>query len=228
LVAPVARGEAAMNAPIDRARWLALALLLGSLQAVPALAQPAPEAELGAVLRALLVSDGSRPGGLLSWDAGPHAIPGVAWTTDGPREANQAHGADVPYERTGRVALVDGSEPLYRDPGSGAPGAWRVALRGPRAGVIRAELVSEGDAVSMDIVVPDHLRAAGWEVEPFRCDRARSPAIFGRVVHRVSAPGARMAWLEESWDYGTLTGMRIALVLHHREEDAAAVECVER
>lgn len=210
---------------------LALALIVFPGTAAAQARSAAPVMELPALLEMFLITADAPAGAVLPWDAGTGPASRVRWAFTGtaqaqPHQQREGHA----LQRVGHVAISIRGEPAYRmmHQQRSLPGAWRVTLLGLPVGAVRVEINSEGDTAEMEMDVPQLLTEAGWKVAPLRCSRETSPAVFGQVVHVVEAPGRRPAWLLEGWDYGAATGMRVAVTILHRQDDADSVECITR
>jgi hypothetical protein len=206
------------------------ALLVATIASTGACARAVtpPPMELSALVEMFLIPSDAPDASLLAWDAGIGADSRVQWPTDGLDEAPAHFDREgLPFQRTGLVGVTSNGLPAYEVSGGQGrlPGAWNVTLRGPRAGVLRVEIANADRAEEVTIDLPGALSAAGWSVEPFRCRRETSPATFGTVVHAIAAPGKRAGWIQESWDFGVLTGLRTVITIHY--DEPVAVECVE-
>lgn len=206
---------------------LAIVILPGraAAQARPA----APIMELPALLELFLLPADVAPDKVLTWDAATGPESRIRWAFAGTMQALPHQRQEgFTLQRVGHIAISVDGQPAYEvvQQQRRLPGAWRVTLLGPREGVVHVDIHSEANTEEMEMDVPRLLEGAGWTVTPFRCSRETSPAVYGRVVHVVTAPGRRAAWLQESWDYGALNGLLTTLTILHRFDDADTVECV--
>lgn len=210
---------------------LALALMFLPGRAAAQTRPAAPIMELPALLELFLLPADAAPDAVLPWDAATGSGSRVRWAFAGTLQAlPHQRQQGFTLQRVGHVAISIDGQPAYEvvQQQRRLPGAWRVTLLGAREGVVHVDIHSEANTEEMEMDVPRLLERAGWTVTRFRCSREASPATFGRVVHVVEAPGRRVAWLQESWDYGALNGLLTALTVLHRFDDADTVECVTR
>jgi hypothetical protein len=210
---------------------LALAGMVCAGSAGAQQARPQPIMELPALLQLFLLPEGAPDGSVLGWDAGTGEASRIRWAFDGVRDAEPHQQREgFPSQRVGLVIVSVAGEPAYIGTYQGRriPGVWRVTLLGPRAGPFRVDVSTEGDADEMTLDLPALLAEAGWSVTAYKCSRETSPAVVGHVVHTVRAPGRKPVWLHERWNWGSGTGMTVAVSLLYFQEDADKVECITR
>lgn len=220
-------------ASLHRPAVPALVLLLGA-SPVPGVlaaqggAAPRPVMTFPALLGLFQLPAGTPDASIHDWDVGSGPESRIRWAFPEVREAPEFPRSGYAYERIGHVIVELDGQPAYRMvfQGREVPGAWRVTLQGPRAGPYKVVVSTEGDAQRMALDLPAVLAAAGWRVEPFRCRRETEGAVYGNVVHLVTAPGGRPLWLHESWNFGQATGLGVAVTLYFFQDEAEKVECV--